>query len=214
MERFFARLNLAAEDPSDSPPPSRFTISFESSTPISSLSPSAQIFHHAPIAQQQAPALEKKPWYLLQFDGGANPNPGPASSGAVLFRCTSVVDKQPVVERGIFHPRATNNIAEWRGLILGLEMALQRGVRRLEVEGDSQLVVRQMRGEYRVHDRDLKPLYTRAKELSARFTEGFHIRHVYREHNIHADRITKEMLSRRAPYERIYSGTAAAAAAN
>lgn len=141
--------------------------------------------------------------YLIQFDGGANPNPGPASSGAIVY----TPNRRPILERGIYHNRTTNNMAEYGGLLLGLTLAKALGLRALIIEGDSQLVIRQMTGQYKVRDQGLLPNWRKAKELVKEF-DYVGIRHVYREDNTEADRITKDVLTRGESYERRYIAAA------
>ena len=125
----------------------------------------------------------------LFADGGSRGNPGPAASGAVL------VDPQGQIldEVGRFLGIATNNVAEWTALCIGLERAIQRGIKRLAVRMDSELVVKQMRGEYRVKHVDLQPLHRRAQSLLRQF-EYVEIEHVRRKYNALADRLVNEVL--------------------
>src|SRR5215212_5925458 len=87
----------------------------------------------------------------LQFDGGSRGNPGPAGIGVVL----RAADGTPLVTLGRFIGRATNNVAEYKALITALEKAKELGARRVKILGDSELIVKQMRGEYRVKNPDL-----------------------------------------------------------
>jgi ribonuclease HI len=119
---------------------------------------------------------------LLYADGAARGNPGPAAYGWVL-------DDQaghPVAEGGGVLGVATNNVAEYQGLVAGLTRALELGVTELEVRMDSELVVRQMTGLYRVKNAGLKPLFEAAGRLARRF-QRFTIVHVRREFNTRAD---------------------------
>ena len=129
----------------------------------------------------------------LFADGGSRGNPGPAASGAVLLDPSGEV----VDSVGLFLGRATNNVAEWTALCIGLERAAERGVRRLAVRMDSELVVKQMRGEYRVKHVDLQPLYRRARALLAKF-EHVDIAHVRRKDNALADRLVNDVLDQEA----------------
>jgi ribonuclease HI len=121
---------------------------------------------------------------VLWSDGAARGNPGPAGAGAILKTRTG----QVLAEVSGFLGHTTNNVAEYRALLLGLEQALALGVRRLEVRADSELLIRQLRGEYRVRDEKLKPLYEEAKSLLARF-QAARLMHVPREQNSDADRL-------------------------
>jgi ribonuclease HI len=129
----------------------------------------------------------------LYADGGSRGNPGPAASGAVLL----APDGRVLDEIGRYLGRATNNVAEWTALCLGLERAADRGIRRLAVRLDSELVVRQLLGVYRVKHEDLQPLYRRAQALIRRF-EQVDVKHVPRRENALADRLVNEVLDKEA----------------
>src|SRR5688500_2638438 len=101
----------------------------------------------------------------LEFDGGSRGNPGPAGVGVVL----RASDNTPLVTLGRFIGRCTNNVAEYRALITGLEEAKKLGAKKLVIRGDSELIIRQMNGQYRVKHPDLQPLYARAQELLQQF---------------------------------------------
>ncbi|HZY97986.1 MAG TPA: ribonuclease HI family protein [Candidatus Baltobacteraceae bacterium] len=134
------------------------------------------------------------PEATLFADGGSRGNPGPAASGAVLVDANGAL----LEEVGEYLGIATNNVAEWTALVLGLEAAANRGVRRLAVRLDSELVVRQMLGEYRVKHADLQPLHRRAKALLRRF-EHVDVRHVPRKQNTVADKLVNRLLDAQAP---------------
>jgi ribonuclease HI len=143
--------------------------------------------------------------WLLQFDGGANPNPGPASSGAVLWGPPGIDGSRSVVyEVGKYLGRATNNIAEAQGLLLGLKIAAARGARELLIEGDSELIVFQQTGKYRVKDRNLKVWWSEihAAMMDETCFDWIAIRQVPRELNERADSITKEVLIRKEGFTR------------
>jgi len=129
----------------------------------------------------------------IQFDGGSRGNPGPAGIGVVL----SAEDGTPLVTLGRFIGRATNNVAEYRALITGLQKAHELGAKKIRVRGDSELVVKQMRGEYRVKSPDLKALFDEAKHLYHQFDEA-RIDHNYREKNELADRLANRAMDRKA----------------
>lgn len=103
-----------------------------------------------------------------------------------------------IEEVGAYLGVATNNIAEWTALVLGLEAAAKHGIRRLGVRLDSELVVRQLLGEYRVKHAGLQPLYHRARQLLRAFAE-VEIRHVPRKQNALADRLVNRVLDQEAP---------------
>jgi ribonuclease HI len=125
----------------------------------------------------------------LSTDGGARGNPGPAAYGYVLeTEDGTVLDK-----RGQKIGVATNNVAEYRALIAGLEAALAHGVSELEVVSDSELLVKQMRGEYKVKNAALKTLSTQAAALG-RGLDSVSYTAVAREHNELADTLVNEAL--------------------
>jgi ribonuclease HI len=143
--------------------------------------------------------------YLLQFDGGAAPNPGPAAAAAVLWSPVGIDGKRTVVfESGIYLGKATNNIAEVQGLLLGLKVAAVRGARELLIEGDSELIVFQQIGRYKVSDRNLKVWWAniQAAMMDESSFDWIAIRQVPREQNERADSITKECVQRRTNLQR------------
>jgi len=125
----------------------------------------------------------------LSTDGGARGNPGPAAFGYVL----ETEDGTVLDARGETIGVATNNVAEYRALIAGLEAALERGVTELEVISDSELLVKQMRGEYKVKNAALRELSLAATRL-ARKLRSVTYTAVRREHNELADRLVNEAL--------------------
>ena len=125
----------------------------------------------------------------LSTDGGARGNPGPAAYGYVL----EGDDGHVLAAHGEAIGRATNNVAEYRGLVAGMEKAAAIGVRELEVVSDSELLVKQMRGEYRVKNEALKELWEEASDLERRFARVRYTS-VRREHNELADRLVNEAL--------------------
>lgn len=128
--------------------------------------------------QQSTPAN----YYVAHIDGGARGNPGPAGYGAVIE------DQQgrPVAQLSRYLGRQTNNFAEYSGLVAALEYAIAHGCKGLKILSDSELLVRQMKGIYKVRNEGLRPLYERAQSL-ARQLEWFRIDHVRREQNREAD---------------------------
>jgi ribonuclease HI len=125
----------------------------------------------------------------LFTDGGSRGNPGPAAFGFVL----EAEDGTVFAERGETIGIATNNVAEYSGLIAGLETAIQLGVTEVEVVSDSELLVKQMRGEYRVKNEALRGLSTQATRLG-RQLDSVEYRHVRRERNTRADGLVNEAL--------------------
>ncbi|HXV05692.1 MAG TPA: ribonuclease HI family protein [Solirubrobacterales bacterium] len=126
---------------------------------------------------------------VVNVDGGARGNPGPAAIAAVVRSAGG----EMIEERGERIGRATNNVAEYRALLLGIELAAALGASELELVGDSELIVRQVRGEYKVKDATLRELHAEAKRALAGF-ERWSIRHVRREQNAEADRLVNEAL--------------------
>lgn len=148
--------------------------------------------------------LSETAW-LIQFDGAANPNPGPASSGAVLWSPKDLDGKRtPVFESGKYLGKATNNIAEVQGLLLGLQIAAMRGARELLIEGDSELIIFQQTGKYQVSNKNLKSWWAniQAAMMDETSFDWIAIRQVPRELNERADSITKEVLSRKQSFQR------------
>jgi ribonuclease H / adenosylcobalamin/alpha-ribazole phosphatase len=125
----------------------------------------------------------------LFTDGGARGNPGPAAFAYVL----EDEDGALLESHGEAIGHATNNVAEYRGLIAGLEAALRHGVDELDVVSDSELVVKQMQGEYKVKNEALRELSTRAARLARRLGDVRYTA-VRREHNELADRLVNEAL--------------------
>lgn len=131
---------------------------------------------------------------ILYTDGGSRGNPGPAGSGVVLLDSSG----QAVCAAGRFIGTATNNIAEYDGLVWGLGLAREHGCRSLEVRMDSELIVRQMTGRYRVKNEGLKPLFAEANKLVAEFDDVRFV-HVRRDRNTQADSLANEAMNERGP---------------
>jgi ribonuclease HI len=127
----------------------------------------------------------------VNVDGGARGNPGPAAIAAVV----QDGDGQVLEERSESIGIATNNVAEYRALLLGIERAAALGAKRLELVGDSELVVRQVKGEYRVKDETLRGLHGQVIAALAGL-EDWSIRHVRRDENAEADRLVNEELDK------------------
>lgn len=145
-----------------------------------------------PIAQAPRARPLSKARLRVFSDGAARGNPGPAGAGAVI----ESADGRVLARLGRYLGRATNNQAEYQGLILGLEHALEMGAREVEVFADSELLVRQLRGEYRVRNEGLLPLWREAKGLLDRF-EGFRLTHIPREKNVEADEMSNRAIDER-----------------
>ncbi len=127
---------------------------------------------------------------VVQADGGSRGNPGPAGYGSVVF---DAVTGETLAERAAGLGRATNNVAEYRGLIAGLQAALELGADEVEVEMDSKLVVEQMSGRWQVKHPDMKPLAREAADLIARLPQ-VRFSWIPREKNKHADRLANEAM--------------------
>lgn len=127
---------------------------------------------------------------LIACDGGARGNPGPAAIGAVVRDAESGELLASVSERiGV----ATNNVAEYQALVRALEEAERFGARAVTVRADSQLLVRQLEGAYRVKQAHLRPLYERASALLSAY-EDVELQHVPREENVEADALVNAAL--------------------
>jgi ribonuclease HI len=135
--------------------------------------------------------------HLLRFDGGAVPNPGACGSGAVLY----APDGTGLCERGEFIRYGTNNIAEYTGLKIGLEMARKRGIRAIKIEGDSKLVIQQICSLWAIKAPGLLALHAGVMEEVRKF-DYVVCRHIYREQNEHADALTNELQETRTSFER------------
>ena len=125
----------------------------------------------------------------LFTDGGARGNPGPAAYGYVV----ESEDGHVLAAHGETIGRATNNVAEYSGLVAGMEKAAELGVRDLEVISDSELLVKQMRGDYRVKNDALRELWEQASDLEGRFGKVRYTA-VRRAHNELADKLVNEAL--------------------
>ena len=122
---------------------------------------------------------------LAYIDGGARGNPGPAGYGVRIESPDGAVLDELHGAVGI----ATNNVAEYSGLLAALQWAVDRGERRVHIRADSELLVKQMRGEYRVRNAGLQPLYVRARLLASQL-DHVKFEHVRREFNKEADRLS------------------------
>jgi ribonuclease HI len=136
-------------------------------------------------------AESEKAWSLM-VDGAARGNPGEAGCGAVICDESGAV----VMELTRYLGRATNNVAEYEALLMGLEALLKIGKKKVRVQSDSQLLVRQLNGQYRVKDEKLKVLFGRAVAL-LRQLDWYRILHVPRESNRLADRLANRAIDER-----------------
>lgn len=126
---------------------------------------------------------------VVNVDGGARGNPGPAAIGVVVRDGSGEV----LEERGERIGEATNNVAEYKALLRGIELAAEHGGTELELIGDSELVVRQVEGKYKVKNAGIKPLHAEVKGALEDF-DSWSIRHVRRAENADADRLVNEAL--------------------
>jgi ribonuclease HI len=138
------------------------------------------------------PAPSQGEWFTAHCDGGSRGNPGPAAYGAVIEDPHGQVAARLSAFLGV----QTNNYAEYAGLLAVLKWAGQNGVGRLRVVSDSELMVKQMNGTYKVASPGLRPLWEEARQL-ARKLDGFQMRHTLRAGNKEADRLANEAMDRR-----------------
>jgi ribonuclease HI len=144
----------------------------------------AGLFADTPSEQKHA-----APSYRANIDGAARGNPGPAAYGVVIRDGRGEI----VAKLKKYIGRMTNNVAEYYGLIAALDYAQSHGVRSIHIESDSELLVKQMRGQYKVKSEDLRPLFERARKMSQAL-ESFRIDHVYREQNREPDALANAAL--------------------
>jgi ribonuclease HI len=135
-------------------------------------------------------AIEK---VVVHVDGGSRGNPGPSAVAAVA----SSPDGEPLLERSRYIGETTNNVAEYRAVQLGLELARELGASSVEVVNDSQLIARQIGGQYKVKHAGLKPLFLETMRALREFDQ-WAVRDVRREHNKRADELVNEELDRQA----------------
>lgn len=183
-------------------PGRQVSFGFGSQAPDSALSagptsphPSAAPAAKAPETSQPtaAPALETPPRKLILYsDGAARGNPGPSGAGAVLM----LPDGKIVARLGKYLGIQTNNHAEYSAAILGLEAALKLGATEVEMVADSELLVKQVNGVYKVKNEHLKELWVRVRELMRRFDKAT-IRHVLRAYNQEADEMSNRAIDER-----------------
>ena len=149
-----------------------------------------------PAPRPVASADADKRAFVLEFDGGSRGNPGPAGLGVRLI----TEDGVTLYELGEFLPHATSNVAEYTGLLRGLHAALAWQASRLTIRADSELVVRQLNGQYKVKSPDLRPLYERATALMEQIG-NVKVFHVYRENNKRCDALANEAMDKRSRVE-------------
>jgi ribonuclease HI len=143
-------------------------------------------------AAAAAEEAERSKRTRLYTDGAARGNPGPAGAGAVIVN----PDGHIVAKIGKFLGESTNNVAEYMGLILGLKRAKAMGIKELDVYSDSELLVRQLAGEYAVKADHLRPLHDEARALLGAFST-IQVRHIPREENAQADAMSNRAIDER-----------------
>lgn len=129
--------------------------------------------------------------HYLYTDGGSRGNPGPAACAFFVLQGDVVIDFG-----GDYLSEVTNNVAEYKGLIHGLRKAVKLGIKDLIVRMDSELVIKQIRGEYKISNIDMKKLSSEVKKLSEEFS-SIQFEHVRREENKNADRLVNLILDLR-----------------
>jgi ribonuclease HI len=133
--------------------------------------------------------MEQEDIYEMYFDGCSKGNPGLSGAGSVIYK-----NEEEIWANSYFiSDSATNNVAEYFGLIRGLKRAIKMNIRSLIIKGDSQLIIKQMKGEYQVKSESMIELYNIAKELETQF-ENISYEHVYRKYNKRADQLSNEGL--------------------
>jgi len=145
---------------------------------------SGNLFENEPASHDSAGG-----WFTAHCDGGSRGNPGPAGYGAVV----EDPEGRVAAKLSEFLGRQTNNYAEYKGLLAVLEWALANRARRLRVVSDSELMVRQMKGRYKVKSPGLRPLWEEAQRLALKL-DGFEMRHTLRGANKEADRLANEAM--------------------
>jgi ribonuclease HI len=137
-------------------------------------------------------AVEAPPRVRLFTDGAARGNPGPAGAGAVIVSPAGHI----MAKIGKFLGESTNNVAEYTGLILGLKRAKAMGIKELDVFSDSELLVKQLAGDYAVKAEHLRPLHDEAQALLKAFPD-VHVSHIPREQNTAADEMSNRAIDER-----------------
>jgi ribonuclease HI len=156
------------------------------------------------FAEPESPSPKQEGAYTANIDGAARGNPGPASYGVLVRR----PDGKPLESLGKYIGRHTNNVAEYYALIAALDYAAASGIKRLRVYSDSQLIVNQIKGLYKVKHPDLRPLHERAKKQAATL-ESFTIQYVPREQNGDADALANAALDNTSGVKPAYASAPA-----
>ena len=143
------------------------------------------------LFDSSAPSESASNWYTAHCDGGARGNPGPAGYGAVIEDASGRI----VARLSRFLGVQTNNYAEYSGLLAVLQWALDNSAKRLRVVSDSELMVKQMKGQYKVKSPGLVPLWQDARRLASRL-DGFEMRHTLRGGNKEADQLANDAMDK------------------
>jgi len=139
--------------------------------------------------------MEQEDIYEMYFDGCSKGNPGLSGAGAVIYK-----NGEEIWSNSYFvSDSTTNNVSEYFGLIRGLKRAIKMNIRHLIVKGDSQLIIKQMIGQYQVKSESIIELYKIAKKMEEEF-ENVSYEHVYRKYNKRADQLSNEGLLKNAGY--------------
>ena len=141
------------------------------------------------LFESPTPSPSTNDWFTAHCDGGSRGNPGPSGYGAVVENPQG----QVVARLNRFLGIQTNNYAEYSGLLAVLQWAIENGARQLRVVSDSELMVKQMKGQYKVKSPGLVPLYQEAKRMAVRL-DRFEMRHTLRGGNKEADRLANEAM--------------------
>ena len=171
----------------------QYTLPADAETMAACLERGAAALGHTPAKPPKpSPKRTGRAGHLvIMADGGSRGNPGPAGAGAVVL--DSRGDELLALSK--FLGNTTNNVAEYQGLIMGLEAAAELKAREITVKLDSELLVKQLNGQYKVRAEHLKPFYTKAKALLQRFDRA-HIIHIRRELNQRADGLANQAMDR------------------
>jgi ribonuclease HI len=129
---------------------------------------------------------------ILYSDGGARGNPGPAGAGGLVLS----LDGEVLAEISEYLGETTNNVAEYTALIMTLGQAIRFKADEIEIRADSELMVKQLKGEYKVKNQGLRPLYDQAKELLSSYKKVT-IKHIYRSNNKRADELANAAMDAR-----------------
>jgi ribonuclease HI len=160
-------------------------------SPVIKLPFTNSAFYKTLTESQKESRLDK---YCLFFDGCSKGNPGQGGAGAVLYKN----DDEMWADSTFVGKNVTNNASEYTGLILGMKKAINEGIKTITVKGDSQLVIKQMKGEYKVNSSNLEELYKTAKTLENSF-DKIQYEHVYRKDNKRADELSNQGLQHCPP---------------